>query len=99
MLTQEPTATAVVAALVAISLAAGSLASIVFLRSSIGGTRASASAARPRALRRGVEVGIVAGAVAALQVAGGLTPLTALFVVLAFAIMEYVLSAGRSAPR
>jgi hypothetical protein len=47
-------------------------------------------------VRRGAELGAAVGLIATLQLIGGLTPLTALFVVLSFAIAEYVLSAGAS---
>lgn len=100
MLTQEPTATGVIAALVLVALAVASGASLALLRASGTAARgARARAARAGALRRGVGIGVAVALIAALQVAGGLTPLTALFVVFSFAIAEYVLSAGTSAPR
>jgi len=71
----------------------------VLLRSSHAGKSARARSSRLRAVRRGAEVGAAVGLVAGLQVIGGLTPLTALFVVLSFAIAEYVLSAGAASTR
>jgi hypothetical protein len=96
--TQEPSATTVTAALVAIGLAVAAAATLVLLHATPARPM-KARAARLGALRRGVEIGIVAALIASLQVAGGLTPLTGLFVALAFAIAEYVLSAGASAAR
>lgn len=85
-----------IGAVASVSVAIASLASLLFLRSASAGRAARARAARVRALRRGVEVGGIVAIVSALQLIGGLTPLTALFVVLSFAIAEYVLSAGAS---
>ena len=99
MLTQEPTPAGVTAALVLVALALASAASLVLLRSAGTARGPRARTARGGALRRGVETGLAVALLAALQVAGGLTPLTALFVVLSFAIAEYLLSAGESAPR
>lgn len=76
---------------------AGALAALLLLRSAGVGRSARARASRVRALRRGAEVGAALGLIATLQVIGGLTLLTALFVLLSFAIAEYVLSAGASA--
>lgn len=78
-------------------MAVAALASLALLRVSGGGRGARVRASRARALRRGLEAGAIVGIVATLQVVGGLTPLTALFVVLSFAIAEYVVSAGASA--
>lgn len=97
MITQEPEGLAVVAAVIAAALAAAALASLLFLRSAGVGRSARARASRGRAMRRGVELGAAFGLIAALQLVGGLTPLTAVFVVLSFAVAEYVLSAGASA--
>ncbi len=69
----------------------------MLVRAAPSGRAARARASRIRALRRGLEIGAIVGIVATLQVVGGLTPLTALFVVLSFAIAEYVLSAGAPA--
>ncbi|MDE3112545.1 MAG: hypothetical protein KGK34_06340 [Chloroflexota bacterium] len=70
--------------------------SLILLRFAGTGRAARARASRLRALRRGIEVGGIAAIVSVLQLIGGLTPLTALFVVLSFAIAEYVMSAGAS---
>ncbi len=87
----------VAAAIASVSVAAASLVSLLLLRSASEGRAARARASRLRALRRGIEVGGIVAIVSVLQIAGGLTLLTALFVVLSFAIAEYVLSAGASA--
>ncbi len=99
VLTQEPQGPVVIAAIVAIAVAAASVASLVMLRWATAGRGARARSSRVRAVRRGVELGAILGLIAALQVVGGLTPLTVLFVVLSFAIAEYVLSAGASPSR
>ncbi len=99
MLTQEPSATGVTLALVAISVAVACAAIMAQLGSAGTGRGPRTRMARAHALRRGVEIGAAVGLIAALQVAGGLTPLTALFVLLSFAIAEYVLSAGAAASR
>ena len=96
MWTQEPQGPSVLTAVAAASVAAAALASLALLRFAGVGRSAHARASRARAVRRGSEVGLAIGIVAALQVVGGLTPLTALFVALSFAIAEYVLSAGAS---
>ncbi len=94
VLALEPVGPAVALAVLAIAVIAASAASLFLLRWTVGGRRARARSSRVRALRRGLWVGAIAGLIAALQVVGGLTPLTVLFVVLSFAIAEYVLSAG-----
>lgn len=94
VLTQEPGGPAVVLVVLAAAIAAGSLASLLLLRSAAAGRSARARVSRGRAVRRGAEIGVAFGLIAALQLIGGLTPLTALFVVLSFAVAEYVLSAG-----
>lgn len=99
VLTQEPEGPVVGAAVLAASVIAGSLASLVLLRGAAAGRSARARWSRVRAVRRGLEMGAVLGAIAGLQAVGGLTPLTVLFVVLSFAIAEYVLSAGTSPSR
>jgi hypothetical protein len=97
VLTQEPDGPAVVVAVALTGVAAAATASLALLRSAGVGRSARARASRGRALRRGAEVGVAFGLIAALQLIGGLTPLTAVFVVLSFAVAEYVLSAGASA--
>jgi hypothetical protein len=99
VLTLEPAGPAVALALVAIGVVVASVASLVLLRWTVAGRSARARSSRARAVRRGVEVGAVVGLIAALQVVGGLTPLTAVFVILSFAVAEYVLSAGASPAR
>lgn len=97
VLAQEPRGPIVGAAIVVASVAVGAIAALALLRSSQAGRTARARSSRLRALRRGFEVGAIVGVMAALQVIGGLTPLTALFVVLSFTVAEYVLSAGSRA--
>lgn len=99
MLTREPEGPNVVAVVIAAAIAAATLASLALLRSAGAGRSARARSARLRAVRRGAELGAAFGLIAALQLIGGLTPLTAVFVVLSFAIAEYVLSAGTSTSR
>jgi hypothetical protein len=94
--TQEPSGPSVAAVIAGASVVAASVASLTLLRYAAVGRSARARASRVRALRRGVELGAVVGLIATLRVIDGLTPLTALFVVLSFAIAEYVLSAGAS---
>ena len=97
VVTQEPEGIAVVVVVVAAAVAASALGGLLFLRSAGVGRSARARASRGRAVRRGAELGAAFGLIAALQLIGGLTPLTAVFVVLSFAVAEYVLSAGASA--
>ena len=99
LLTQEPVGPVVVAAIVAIAVAVASAASLLMLRFATGGRSVRARSSRARAVRRGGEIGAIVGLIGALQVVGGLTPLTVLFIVLSFAIAEYVLSAGASPSR
>jgi hypothetical protein len=89
-----------VAAVVAsTSLAVASLVGLVLLSAAPVGRAAKARGSRLRAVRRGLEAGAIVALLAGLQVIGGLTPLTALFVVLSFAVAEYVLSAGAAPSR
>ena len=99
VLTQEPQGASVVAFLAALTVAVASTASLVLLRWAIGGRSVRARTSRTRAVRRGMGIGAAFGLIAALQVVGGLTPLTAIFVVLSFAIAEYVLTAGAASSR
>jgi hypothetical protein len=92
VVTQEPQGPSVIAVVLAAAVAAAALASLLLLRSAAVGRSARARASRVRALRRGAELGAAFGVIAALQLVGGLTPLTAIFVVLSFAVAEYVLS-------
>lgn len=96
VLTQEPTPAGVVAVIAAASVAISALAALVLLRYAAAGRSIRARISRFAALRRGIELGAIIGLIATLRVIDGLTPLTALFVVLSFAIAEYVLSAGAS---
>jgi len=86
----------VVGVIAAASVASAALAALVLLRYAGVGRSARARVSRLRALRRGTEIGAIVGLIATLRVIDGLTPLTALFVVLSFAVAEYVLSAGVS---
>ena len=97
VLTQEPDGLAVVAAVASAAVAAAAIGSLILLRSADVGRSARARASRSRAVRRGAELGVAFALIATLQLIGGLTPLTAVFVVLSFAVAEYVLSAGASA--
>lgn len=94
LLTHEPEGPSIAVAIAAVAVAASAIAALAFLGSTPSGRSTRARSARTRAMRRGAEVGAAIGLVAALQVVGGLTPLTALFVFLSFAIAEYVVSAG-----
>lgn len=99
VLTQEPQGAAVPAFVIALAVAAGSVATLLFLRWADAGRSARARMSRARALRRGIGVGAVLGLIAGLQAIGGLTPLTALFVMLSFAVAEYVLTTGATPSR
>lgn len=90
---------ALTAVVVATAVCAAAVASLVLLRLAPVGRSARARWSRLRALRRGVEIGAIVGLIALLRVIDGLTPLTALFVVLSFAVAEYVLSSGATASR
>lgn len=94
VLTQEPAGVAVVAVVASAAVGAAAFAGLLLLRRAGVGRSARARASRGRAVRRGAEIGAAFGLIATLQLVGGLTPLTALFVVLSFAVAEYVLSAG-----
>lgn len=99
VLTQEPQGPAVIALVASLAVATGSVATLFLLRWADPGRSARARTARARALRRGIGVGAVLALIAGLQAIGGLTPLTALFVILSFAIAEYVLTAGATPSR
>lgn len=100
LLAAEPRGWPVAAFIVALGVASAALGALILLRVATPPRRgARARTATSRALRRGIEFGAVVGIVAALQVARGLTPLTALFVILSFAVAEYLLSAERSSSR
>lgn len=92
----EPTPATIAAVIAGASTAVAAVGSLALLRSAGVGRSARARASRVRALRRGVEMGAVVGLIATLRVIDGLTPLTAVFIVLSFAVAEYVLSAGAS---
>ena len=77
-------------------MATAALGALVLLRYAGVGRSVRARVSRFVALRRGVELGAIVGLIATLRLIDGLTPLTALFVVLSFAIAEYVLSSGAS---
>lgn len=101
VVTSDPEDRFAVAAVVGgIGVAAAGVASLVLLRLDATGRRLRGRRpARARALRRGLGIGAIIGILAALRVVDGLTPLTALFVVLAFALAEYILSARSTASR
>lgn len=94
--TREPSGPSVAAVIAGASVVVASVGSLALLRSAGVGRSLRARASRARALRRGVELGAIVGLIATLRVIDGLTPLTALFIVLSFAVAEYVLSAGAS---
>ena len=80
------------------SLAVAALAALAFV--SIATRRTKRGARRglavARGLRRGVMVGCVIALTALLRVVDGLTPLTAVFVVVPFVVAEVVLSTRRA---
>jgi hypothetical protein len=80
------------------AIVAGALAAAIFVglgtRGAKRGKRREIAAAR--GLRRGAMVGSVIGLVALLRVVDGLTPLTAVFVIVPFIVAETVLSARRA---
>jgi hypothetical protein len=96
VLTQEPTPPAVAAALASASVSIAALASLLLWRYTPRTRAGGRGLRRARALRRGAEIGATCGLIAVLQAIGGLTPVTGLFVILSFAIAEYLLSAGAS---
>lgn len=96
VVTQEPTPAGVVGVIAAASVAAASIGALLLLRYAPVGRSVRARVARFAAVRRGIELGAIVGLIGTLRVIDGLTPLTALFVVLSFAIAEYVLSTGVS---
>ena len=96
VLTQEPQGAAVAAFIAAPT---GCPAQEDERRDRSRGHGERARTSRARALRRGIGLGAIVGLILALQSIGGLTPLTALFVVLSFAIAEYVLTAGATPSR
>jgi len=77
------------------SLAVAALAALAFVSLATRTTKRGArrGLAIARGLRRGVMVGCV---IALLRVADGLTPLTAVFVVVPFIVAEVVLSTRRA---
>lgn len=96
VVTQEPTPAGVLGVIAAASVATAALAALILLRYAAVGRSVRARISRFAALRRGIELGAIVGLIATLRLIDGLTPLTALFVVLSFAIAEYVLSSGAS---
>jgi hypothetical protein len=80
------------------SLAVAALAALAFVsvatRGAKRGTRRGLAVAR--GVRRGVMVGCVLALLALLRVVDGLTPLTAVFVVVPFVVAEVVLSTRRA---
>jgi hypothetical protein len=80
------------------ALAVAALAAVAFVsvttRRTKRGTRRDLAVAR--GLRRGVMVGCVVALAALLRVVDGLTPLTAVFLVVPFIVAEVVLSTRRA---
>ncbi|MBI3522120.1 MAG: hypothetical protein HY071_03340 [Chloroflexi bacterium] len=74
----------------------GALAAWIMFGGAASGHGRRARARAAVALRRGAAVGLVVSILATLRVADGLTPITAAFVVLAFALAEVTLSARAS---
>jgi len=95
VVTREPSERLSVAlVLIGIALAAGAFAARALMWASTRGKRRNQRvAAVGPALRRGAAIGAVVGTLALLRVVDGLTPITAGFVVLAFALAEVALSA------
>ena len=77
----------------AVALVVGALSSRVLLAAARAGRSARARSERSRALRRGAALGAIAGILLALRAIDGFTPLTAGFVILAFALAEVALTA------
>lgn len=86
-----------IAVIACTSLAIGAAAALIALgleeRWAPLGRRRVLRAQWIRALRRGLEAGAVVAALASLRAIDGLTPITAGFVVLGFALAEIVLAA------
>ena len=80
------------------SLAVAALAALAFVSIATRGTKRGArrGLSVARGLRRGVMVGCVIALAALLRVVDGLTPLTAVFVVVPFVVAEVVLSTRRA---
>lgn len=84
---------AIPAFVIGVGLVVGALASRVMLALGRSGRSARAARDRTRALRRGVGLGAIVAILVALRAIDGLSPLTAGFVVLAFALAEVALTA------
>lgn len=87
----QPFAVAALAAAVALCVGAASARTLMALARS--GRSARARHEQVRALRRGAGIGAMVGILLALRAIDGFTPLTAGFVVLAFALAEVALTA------
>lgn len=87
----QPFAVAALIAAVALTVGAGSARALLGLAR--GGRSARARHDQRRALRRGAGIGAIAGILLALRAIDGFTPLTAGFVLLAFALAEVALTA------
>ena len=99
MALRDPDALAVGIVAIGLGLAVAAAAVRLLTR---GGPRVRSAAdrqARTRALRRGAWIGAAAGILLALRAADGLTPLTAGFVLLAFALAEFALTARTTSVR
>lgn len=84
---------AVAALVAAVALGVGAASARVLLALAKGGRSARARHEQARAVRRGVGLGAIAGILLALRAIDGFTPLTAGFVLLAFALAEVALTA------
>ena len=83
----------------AVALGVGALAARALLGLARAGRSARARHDRAVALRRGAALGAIAGILLALRAIDGFTPITAGFVVLAFALAEVALTARTPAAR
>lgn len=90
---------AVATLVVAVAIGVGALAARVLLAVAKAGRSARARSERSRALRRGAALGAIAGILLSLRAIDGFTPITAGFVVLAFALAEVALTARTPSAR
>lgn len=91
---RDPDQPFAVAALVgAVALGVGAASARALLAFARRGRSARARKEHARALRRGAGIGVIAGILLALRAIDGFTPLTAGFVLLAFALAEVALTA------
>lgn len=93
----QPFAIAMLA--VAVAVGVGAASARILLALAPGGRSGRARSGRTRALRRGLGVGAITGILLALRAIDGFTPITAGFVVLAFALAEVALTARTPSTR